>query len=55
MKIFLGFILISIGGLLAGMSIDDAFIANCIIKTIAAFCLYHGLKMFPKEKNPLNS
>ncbi|WP_176167204.1 hypothetical protein [Mesobacillus jeotgali] len=54
MRALVSFILLIIGSLLIGITIDDSLIGNSVIKAIAALCMIGFFKMVPRKKDSLS-
>ena len=53
MRAILSFILLLVGCLLIGVTVEDSLVGNSIVKTIGALCIIGFTKIFPYKKNNL--
>ena len=53
MRVLVSFILLVIGSLLIGVTVEDELIGNSIVKGIGALCIIGFLKIVPRKKDSL--
>ncbi|MBT2680444.1 hypothetical protein J7E38_15645 [Bacillus sp. ISL-35] len=54
MRALVSFILLIIGGLLIGVTVENSLIGNSIVKGIGALCVIGFLKIVPRNKDSLS-
>lgn len=54
MRVLVSLILLLLGGLLIGITVEDSLVGNSIVKGIGAVCMIGFLKMVPRKKDSLS-